>query len=98
MQAIRLFVYTGKNGQFNIYEDEGVNYNYEKGAYSIIPLKYDETSKTLTIGNRQGKFPGMLKERTFEIIRVSKDNCMGLDFEKAADQTVKYNGKELIVR
>ncbi|MGA2916309.1 MAG: TIM-barrel domain-containing protein [Sedimentisphaerales bacterium] len=98
MQAIRLFVYAGKNGQFNIYEDEGINYNYEKGAYSIIPLKYDETSKTLTIGNRKGKFSSMLKERTFEIIRVSRDNCVGLDFERAADQTVKYNGKGLIVR
>lgn len=97
-QKIRLFVYTGRDGEFNIYEDEGINYNYEKGACSIIPLKCDETSKTLTIGARKGKFAGMLKDRTFEIIWVGRENPVGIDFERAPDQSIIYNGKELVIR
>jgi alpha-D-xyloside xylohydrolase len=97
-QIIRLFVYTGKDAEFNIYEDEGVNYNYEKGSYSIIPLKYNETTKTLTIGIRKGKFAGMLKDRTFEIVWVGKESPIGLDFERTPDQSALYNGRELIIR
>jgi alpha-D-xyloside xylohydrolase len=65
---IRLFVYTGADGSFDLYEDEEVNYNYEQGKYSIIPLYYSEKDQTFTIGQRKGEFSGMLKSRTFEII------------------------------
>ena len=34
---IDLYVYAGENGEFLLYEDEGLNYNYEKGQYTIIP-------------------------------------------------------------
>ena len=58
---IRLFVYTGRNCSFPLYEDEGVNYDYERGLFSTIPLSYDEQRHTLTIGARDGEFPGMLR-------------------------------------
>ncbi len=54
--------YAGRDGNFTLYEDEGVNYNYKKGAFSEIPLTYDEQEKTLTIGACQGSFPGMLEK------------------------------------
>jgi alpha-D-xyloside xylohydrolase len=58
--VITLFVYAGKDGSFNLYEDEGTNYNYEQGKYSIIPITYNDQTKTLAIGKRQGSFTGML--------------------------------------
>jgi len=95
---IRLFVYTGCDGEFTLYEDENVNYNYEKGAYSVIALKYCEDTQFLTIGARQGEFPGMLKERTFEIVWVGKNNPVGLDLEAPVDVSVLYDGNELMVK
>ena len=71
-ENITLYVYGGRNGSFTLYEDEGVNYNYEKGKFSIIPFTYDESAKTLTIGVRQGSFDGMLQKRTFNIVLVDK--------------------------
>jgi alpha-D-xyloside xylohydrolase len=95
---IRLFVYTGRDGEFTLYEDENVNYNYEKGAYSIIPLKYNESSRSLTIGARHGQFPGMLNRRTFEIVWADRDKPVALDFDGAPAQSVSYDGQELVIK
>lgn len=48
-----MYIYQGADGEFTLYEDEGVNYNYEQGRYAMIPMKYDEATKTLVIGERQ---------------------------------------------
>jgi len=73
--VIDLYVYAGKNGSFTLYEDENTNYNYEKGAYSTIEFTYDDSSRTLTIGDRKGEFTGMLKDRTFNIVLVTPENA-----------------------
>jgi len=93
-----LYVYTGKDANFELYEDENVNYNYEKGAFSIIPFKYDEKTRTLIIGKRQGEFQGMLKERTIHVVWISKDRKVKLDFNIKPDKTVKYNGSAQSVK
>ena len=89
---IRLFVYTGSDGSFTLYEDENINYNYEKGKFSTIPFTYNEKDHTLTIEKRSGEFTGMLKARTFEIIWVSKKKASGLDFLAKPDTVIKYDG------
>lgn len=91
--VITLYVYTGKDARFALYEDEGVNYNYEKGKYATIPLTYDEQSGKLTIGDVKGSFEGMLTSRTFNIVWVGKDKPVGYDLSKAADASVTYEGK-----
>ena len=58
---IKLYVYQGADAAFTLYEDEGVNYNYEQGKYTMIPMTYDEAKKQLVIGERKGEFDGMLK-------------------------------------
>ena len=93
-EPLTLYVYTGKDAAFELYEDENVNYNYEKGKFSIIPFKYKEKTGILTIENRQGEFEGMLKERTIQIIRVSKDKKRGLDLNIKPDKIFKYTGFE----
>ena len=94
---ITLYVYTGKDGAFTLYEDEGVNYNYEKGQYATIPFAYNDAEGTLVIGDRTGDFPGMLKERTFNVVKVSKDRPQPFDL-KAKGTTVKYDGKAQTVK
>jgi len=89
---IRLFVYTGSNGSFTLYEDENVNYNYEKGKFSKIPLSYNEKNKELTIGKRQGEFYGMLEKRTFEIVWISSQKPSGLEFQSKPDAVITYDG------
>ena len=66
---LELRVYPGANGEFLLYEDEGDGYNYEKGVYSTIAFSWDDKTSTLTIGDRQGTFPGMLQSRTFTIVK-----------------------------
>lgn len=95
---ITLFVYTGKDGQFSLYEDEDINYNYEKGAFSRIPFRYSEAARTLTIGDRAGSFPGMLQQRTFRVVWIGKGKPRGFDADAAADQVIRYTGKKVIVK
>jgi len=95
---IRLFVYCGSDCSFNLYEDEDINYNYEKGKFSIIPFSYNDKDHSLIIGKRTGDFNGMLKTRTFEITWIGKDKIEAMKFESKPDETVKYNGKEVIIK
>ena len=96
-ENIRIFVYEGADGEFNLYEDEGTNYGYEAGRYANIQLCYDDTHKTLTIGDRQGSFPGMLQKRTFTVVFCGKQSPKGYDPE-ANGIVVKYNGKKKVVK
>lgn len=95
---IRLFIYTGANGSFTLYEDENVNNNYEKGALSLIPLTYDEHAGTLTIGARQGRFAGMLDKRAFEVVWIDANTTKPFSFEQAPNLSVSYDGDELILK
>jgi len=94
---ITLYVYAGANGEFQLYEDEGTNYNYEKGKFATIDISYDDASRTVSFGKRQGSFKGMLKTRSFNIILVSKDNAQPLDFN-AQGKVITYNGKAVSVK
>jgi alpha-D-xyloside xylohydrolase len=89
---IELRVYRGADGEFTFYEDEGDNYNYEKGKYATIPLVWDESKQALIIGKRSGKFPGMLKERTFHIVWVSENHGTGIPTTEKPDAVVQYRG------
>lgn len=95
---VELRVYRGADGKFTLYEDEGDNYNYEKGKYATIPFTWNEASQTLTIGKRSGKYPGMMKERTFRVVFVSPNHGVGMAVEDKPDATVHYTGKSLVVR
>jgi len=88
---LTVFIYGGKSGKFTIYEDEGVNYNYEKGKYSTIELTYDDQTQTLEIGNRNGSFNGMVSERKFNIVYVNSANAQGMDNYKIT-KTIDYTG------
>jgi len=88
---LEIRVYAGKDGKFSLYEDEGTNYNYEKGAFTTIDFTYDNTTKAVTIGDRKGSFTGMLTNRTFRIVLI---NTTGVSQPKI----VRYTGKKTNVK
>jgi len=90
-------VYRGADGNFTIYEDENDTYNYEKGAYTTIPLHWDDAKRSLTIGERHGQFPEMLQSRTFRVTFVRENHGVGVDDTENADKVVTYSGKEIAV-
>ena len=97
-ELIHLYIYGGRDAQFTLYEDEGTNYNYEKGKYATIDIRYDDNSKTVTLGQRRGSFPGMLKQRRFHIVYITKDNPQTLDLDRSDGRVVDYAGKNLVVQ
>ena len=98
-ELIDLYVYAGKDGSYTLYEDEGTNYNYEKGKYAMIDFRYNDAHKTVTIAARKGSFDGMLQKRRFNIVLVSDNNQQGISLAKAPKgKMVKYAGKAVTVK
>ncbi len=95
---INLYVYAGKDGSFQLYEDEGDNYNYEKGQYATIDITYDDATRTLTIGQQNGSFNGMLTERRFNIVYITKEQPRPLNIDNPAGKLVQYAGKPVTVQ
>jgi alpha-D-xyloside xylohydrolase len=89
---VTLFVYAGANGSFELYEDDGASYGYENGAFSRIVFTWNDATSTLTIGAREGTFPGMLAMRTFEVVVVRGSRPVPFSFTPVADKTVSYDG------
>ena len=98
-ELIDLYVYAGKDGSYTLYEDEGTNYNYEKGKYAVIDFKYDDARKQVTIGARKGSFDGMLQKRRFNIILVDQKKQQGVNLAKSPKgKVVKYAGQAITVK
>lgn len=91
---ITLLVYAGADATFELYEDEGTNYNYEQGKYSAITFTYRDSTGELHISDREGSFEGMLTRRTFRIVYVQPKMPQGLDTLLSVTQTVQYTGKK----
>ena len=83
---LELRIYPGADADFTLYEDDGVSYAYERGEYSVIPLHWDDSSRTLTIGERSGSFPGMLRERTFHVRLAGSSTATPVLYAGSAQQ------------
>jgi len=92
---IDIYVYTGKDGNFELYEDESTNYNYEDGKYSIISFEYLEDDGKLIIKERQGKFEGMVPKRIFRIHKVTRDHAVPFLSQKDLFKQINYNGEQV---
>jgi len=90
-------VYPGADGSFDLYEDAGDSFDYEHGAYTTIPFRWDDASRTLTIGKRAGAYDGMLAKRTFRIVLVGERQGDGVE-ESARAHGASYAGEEIRVK
>jgi len=95
---IELRIYRGANGSFTLYEDEGDTYHYEKGVYATIPIHWNDATHTLTIGQREGTFPGILEKRTFNVVLVAANHGNGVDVTSTPDRTIAYAGRPVSIR
>lgn len=95
---IELRIYPGADAKFVLYEDENDNDNYEQGIYATISLQWDEKAQLLTIGKRQGEFPGMLKEREFHIVWVKQGHGVGVEIASEIDEVIKYIGNPVTLK
>ena len=96
-ELINLYVYAGRDAHFSLYEDEGTNYNYERGLAATIDITWDDQAHRLTIGQRHGSFPGMLQKRRFNVVLITPDTPRDLDLENPQGRMVQYSGKAVTV-
>lgn len=94
---LEIRVYPGADGKFVLYEDRGDGYEYERGQYTLTEFRWDDATRTLTIGARKGKYPKMLTHRRFNIVMVGKDSGRG-DGAMKVTRTVEYDGKEITMK
>jgi alpha-D-xyloside xylohydrolase len=94
---ITLFVYAGADGQFTLYEDQGTTNDYEHGAFATVPIRWNDATKTLTLGARAGSFPGMLEKRTFHVVFVRPGAPASVLSTPAHAATVAYAGAQVDV-
>ena len=94
---LTLWVYTGRDGRFELYEDDGASYGYEQGQFATIPLSWDEAKGALTVGTRVGSFPGMLGKRQLRVVFVSKDAPVAHSATPEAAATVAYDGTAVVI-
>jgi alpha-D-xyloside xylohydrolase len=96
---VTLNVYTGADGRFSLYEDDGLSRQYLHGQYSRIPLSWNERTKTLTLGAREGNgYPGMAVSRVINIRWMKPATPRTLAFDSKPNVTVTYDGRLQQVR
>ncbi|WP_342648183.1 TIM-barrel domain-containing protein [Mucilaginibacter sp. CSA2-8R] len=94
--TLELRIYSGASGSFTLYEDEGDNYNYEKGLYNTTRFSWNESNRLLTIEPLISKhYPGRLTKRTFSV-RVIDGKQAGTTSAKSANIT--YSGIKRVVK
>jgi alpha-D-xyloside xylohydrolase len=95
--TLEIRIYKGADGKFDLYEDEGDNYSYEKGNFTLVPFKWDELHQILTIGEKQGDYPNCLKKRIFNIVFVNETNGIDINYS-ALQKQVTYSGKNIVIK
>jgi alpha-D-xyloside xylohydrolase len=94
---LEIRVYRGKDAHFELYADSGDSYAYEHGQRATVSFTWDDHHRILSIGNRSGKFPGLVARRTFRVLLVQPAHGVGNEAASAADRTVEYDGHAMRV-
>jgi alpha-D-xyloside xylohydrolase len=93
---IELRIYPGADGDYTYYEDAGEGWGYERGDYALIKMRWNDASRKLTIGKRQGSFPGMKRKRLFKVVVVGPEAGRGAEQDGKATDVV-YDGSAVTV-
>jgi alpha-D-xyloside xylohydrolase len=93
---VELWVYPGQDGDFTLYEDEGDNYNYERGSFATIHMVWNDSTRQLTLDHRQGSYPGMQASKVFRVVIAN-----GKPFDPLAEETqareILYSGRRMAI-
>jgi alpha-D-xyloside xylohydrolase len=96
-ESLELRIYAGRDGNFDLYDDEGDNYNYERGAFEAIPLQWDDRRLVLTIGERRGTYPGMPRLRRFTVVVIEPGPASSSGKCRGSDICGEYDGSRLVL-
>lgn len=91
---IELRIYPGRDGAFNLYEDEGDSYAYESGEFAWTSLAWEDATQTLSCGPREGNYRGMPAEQTFNIVLVKEGFGVGAGETSQPQGTVTLAGNK----
>ncbi len=94
---LTLRIYPGADADFTLYNDAGDSYDYEKGEHATVALHWDDASRTLTIGARQGSYPGMPASRQFRVVLVREGVGAGPQIAEHVDKELTYDGSQATV-
>jgi alpha-D-xyloside xylohydrolase len=95
---IEVRVYGGADANFDLYEDSGDSYDYEKDQHATIPIRWEHATRTVIIGQRLGSFPGMAEKMTFQIVWVRANHGVGMPPVEHPDETVTYTGESVTLQ
>jgi alpha-D-xyloside xylohydrolase len=96
--SLALYAYAGADGRFSLYEDDGKTYGYERGQFTRIPLSWNDSTRTLTIGARAGSYPGMPRQRAFNVVLVTRETPVPYQGAAVSGKEVRYDGSPVQVR
>jgi alpha-D-xyloside xylohydrolase len=94
---IELWVYPGHDGAFTLYEDEGDNYNYEQGRFATIHIAWNDSTRQMTLENREGGYPGMQVSKVYRVVIANEKPFDPLATEAKQAREILYNGKRMVV-
>jgi len=94
---IVLHVFTGADGSFSLYQDDGVSPAYLQGKFARIPISWNQATRTLTIGAREGSYDWMPGKRAISVRFYGPGKAVAPDFSDSAASVV-YEGKAVTVR
>jgi len=91
-ESWELRIYGGADGAFDIYEDSGDGYEYEKGEFAWTSITWNDNHNVLEFDEREGSFTGMAVARNFKVVKVSAGHGTGIQYTEKYDTLVKYDG------
>ncbi len=94
---IELRIYPGADGSFQLYDDSGDGYGYERGEHAVIPIRWNDATHSLTLGARAGSFPGMASTRQFRLVLVRQGVGVGVGSAVHPDAEISYTGQPVTV-
>ncbi|SNT02965.1 TIM-barrel domain-containing protein [Sphingopyxis indica] len=95
---IVLHIFTGADGSFSLYEDDGTSEGYKRGEFVRIPVQWNDARGELTIGKREGGYGGMPFKRAISVRFYDKDSARAIDFAENGETSIVYDGTAVTVR
>src|SRR5581483_10468059 len=98
VDMLEVRVYGGADGYFEWYSDAADTYDYEKGSYRIVPIRWDDAARTLTLDGSSASYPGMPKRIHIRLVVVREGHGAGAEIAGASDRDGVYEGKTLHIK
>lgn len=93
--VMKIFIFKGKGGYFELYKDDGKSFEYEKNNYAYIPFSWNDETNELVIDAQNGEYNNG-KSLEFQLVVVNKKYKDMNDIP--VKKTVVYTGSKQTVK